>query len=200
MAHRRTIILDWDGTLAAIIPDGIITRPVHAARSLEINLVSIPLDREGKPGKYLLILRPHLYELILTLSSSYNLALWSYGVQEYILRCVNSTGLHTVFNGPNLITREDMQDLNTEYKDIYLIKNRLDIRMHETLIVDDSNASFGVLNPYNCLDIPSWTPDMRQDTCLKSLPALIEQRFDVLERLGEAELERRREIILRSLQ
>jgi hypothetical protein len=199
MPYRRTIILDWDGTLAATIPDGIITRPVHAARAMEINLVSIPLDREGKPGRFLLMLRPNLFELILTLSSAYNLALWSFGTAEYIERCVNSTGLHKIFNGPNMITRADMVAWKTVYKDIYLLKERLGIRMQDTIIVDDSSSTFGVLNPYNCLDVPTWVPDMRNDTCLKSLPALIEQRFEILDRISEDDLENKRAEILRTL-
>jgi TFIIF-interacting CTD phosphatase-like protein len=199
MDNKRTIVLDWDGTLASVIPDGIITRPVHAARAMEINLVSIPLNQDGKPGRFLLILRPHLYELILTLSASYNLVLWTFAVPEYINNCLQSTGLHKLFHGANVITRADMFAWKTKYKDIFLLKERLGIRMKDTIIVDDSHFDFGILNPYNSLDIPSWTPDMRQDKCLKALPTLIDERFVLLDRMDEDELLRRREEILSSL-
>lgn len=199
MHQRRTVVLDWDGTLAAVIPDGIITRPVHAARALEINMISLPLDHEGKPGRFLLILRPFLYELILTLNASYSLALWSFGTREYVERCLQFTGLHKVFNGLNVITRAEMQDWGTRFKDIYLLKDRLGTDMRNTVIVDDAHAAFGILNPYNCIDVPSWMPAMRQDTCLRSLPTLIEQRFDFLQRYSEEELISRRAEILASL-
>jgi hypothetical protein len=200
MENKRTVILDWDGTLGCVIPDGIITRPVHASRALGINFVSLPLNHEGKPGRYLLILRPHLFEMIFTLSADYNLALWSYAMPDYIKACLQSTGLHKIFSGPNVITRADMFAWKTQYKDIFLLKERLGIRMQDTLIVDDSHFSFGVLNPFNCVDIPTWTPDLHQDTCLKALPTMISQRFDALERLDETQLVRRREEILRSMQ
>jgi hypothetical protein len=200
MQRRHTVILDWDGTLAAVIPDGIITRPVHALRAMEINLISLPLDHEGKPGRYLLILRPHLYELILTLTANYNLALWSFGAKEYVEYCVTATGLHKIFTGDNLITRADMQNWKTPYKDIFLLKSRLNLSMNEMVIVDDAHATFGLLNPYNCIDIPSWSPEMRQDKCLKSLPALIEKRFEFLIKYSEEELLQRRLDILTTLE
>jgi len=199
MDKKRTVVLDWDGTLASVIPDGIITRPVHAARALEINLISIPLDHEARSGRFLLILRPFLYELILTLSANYNLALWSYGMPEYIDRCMQTTGLHKIFNGSNVITRSDMFAWKTPYKDLYLLKDRLGISLRETVIVDDSNFNFGILNPFNCVDIPNWTPNLRQDTCLKALPTLINERFEYLELMDEADLVRRRQEILNSL-
>jgi phosphoglycolate phosphatase-like HAD superfamily hydrolase len=196
MQQRRTVVLDWDGTLAAVIPDGIITRPVHAARAMEINMISLPLDQEGKAGRFLLILRPFLYEFILTLNASYQLALWSFGTREYVERCLQFTGLHKVFNGPNVVTRAEMQNWDTRFKDIYLLKERLGATMQDTVIVDDAHSSFGLLNPYNCVDVPSWAPAMRQDTCLRSLPALIEQRFDFLRRYSEEDLVARRAEIL----
>jgi TFIIF-interacting CTD phosphatase-like protein len=199
MTHKLTVILDWDGTLAASIPEGIITRPVHAARALDINLVSLNVDPDGKPVKRLLILRPYFFELILTLSAQYNLAVWSFAVSAYIRRCIEATGLNAIIKESNLIAREDMLAVDTNYKDIYLFKTRLGIRMHEVVIVDDSNGKFGLLNPINCVDVPSWNPDMRADNCLRALPEMIEQRFKVLARHGEDSLVQRRADIMRSL-
>lgn len=199
MSFERTIILDWDGTLATVIPDGFLTRARLANRAEELHYVTLPMNHDGRTGKFVLVLRPFLLELVLHLSAEYNLALWSYGVPDYIDLCLKKTGLHKIFSGPNVITRADMSSWNTPYKDLYRLKEHLGIRLRETVIVDDSHFSFGVLNPFNCVDIPTWTPEVLTDTALRALPTMINQRFEALARLDEAELERRREEILRSM-
>jgi hypothetical protein len=103
------------------------------------------------------------------MSSKYRLVLWSYGDSGYIAQCLSLTRFKPYFRG--IISRQNMV---APVKDLYA----LDPDLTNIAVVDDSNNPFGMLNPYNCIDIPSWSAGNVSDTILNVMPSLVDFHFN----------------------
>lgn len=191
----QNLIFDWDGTLA-------VTEAAGAAHPIQPSapLPSYRLDQDinDVPGEFDLFLRPHSNEVLHALSTQYNLAIWTFAMPGYIRACLRATSLERLFPPRQVISRQEMADWKTKVKDLFLLCSRLGWEMRDTVIVDDSNTIFGVLNPFNCVDIPTWRPAQTDDKRLLALPRLVERQFDLLSRYSERDLLLRRRDLLRT--
>jgi hypothetical protein len=96
-----------------------------------------------------------------------------------------------------VITREKMAAMHTDLKDLHALRKVSPL--HETLIVDDSNEMFGILNPFNCIDAPTYSLNTA-DHFLDVLPLLIDFHFqNVLSRHTEEQLLALRKDIIQAL-
>jgi hypothetical protein len=162
---RQTVVLDWDGTLAYSHQPTSLNDDKLPGRS---PTAVLGIDRNGLPGTTHLFLRPHSGKLLAQLAQRYDLVLWSYGVTDYIAQCLQATGLGERFE--RIITRELMP---VPIKDLAALQPDLT----KIVIVDDSNDSFGLLNPVNCIDVPSWDPTIGDDRVLPAVVKLVELHF-----------------------
>lgn len=180
--NQRIVILDWDGTLAVSVPAGYVPMSSPKRDHKLFKQFPLTIDRNGMPGRHELYLRPGVREFLGGLKSRYHLILWSFGVHEYIRQCMEQTHLRKYFH--QIIDRETMMNARMEIKDIY----RLKAPMNQMVIVDDSNDMFGLLNPFNCIDIPTWNLD-KNDHVLKWFPKAVDFHFDyILKEITDAEL------------
>jgi hypothetical protein len=197
--NQPTVVWDWDGTLAETIPDRAFSRFVRGLFGKKDNALSLGINREGKAGHFLLYVRPGVRELLDLLQVHYQLVLWTYAVPDYIHACLHASDLKDFFPADRIITRADMQAWNAHYKDLFLLNQRFYAPLDQTVIIDDGNAEFGLLNPYNCIDIPAWNHTQLQDMSLMSVPKLIEQRLAYIASRGEEELKKHRASVLSTI-
>lgn len=145
--------MDWDGTLAFSCPLAACAR--GGTRYLRRRAPKTPppyvldMDKNGQPEPTALFLRPGARAFLDELSARYTVGLWSFGVPEYLAQCLQKTDLADAFS--LIKTRADM---TLPVKDLYTLTGDL----ARVLIVDDEPATFGFLNPDNCIPIPPWSP------------------------------------------
>lgn len=195
---KKTVVLDWDGTLATSFSMLVVERQ---RRQFPKNLgepIELSISRDGAKGDYGLILRPGVKRLLKTLKEKYQVVLWSFGVDRYISECLRKTGLENSFSQHLIITREKMDRMNTDVKDLYLLSKLSPL--NEIVIADDSNEMFGILNPFNCIDVPTYNYLDSSDHLLEILPFIIDFHFmNVLSRTTEEQLVTLRQGIVRYL-
>jgi TFIIF-interacting CTD phosphatase-like protein len=185
------LVLDWDGTLAYSVL-------LAAGEVDEANVNKIPtfkgmlsLDRNGTEGMTALFLRPHIKSFLKMTSEKYNLVLWSFGTANYIAECMEMTGFSIYFS--KIIVREMMK---YPIKDLFY----LNLPLNKIAIVDDSNNTFGILNPMNCIDIPTWLPYYDGDRVLKVMDVLIQYHFkNIMSQYDKYNLESKRNDIIRKI-
>ena len=185
------VVLDWDGTLGY---SSLLNKKEDDVSSLDIIstfVKIISLDRNGIKGKTALFLRPNAESFLRRMAQKYNLILWSFGTKDYIEECMDVTGLGVFFQ--KIIFREMMRH---QMKDLF----HLNIPMNRVVIVDDSNDAFGVLNPVNCIDIPSWSPYFEDDSILNIMDVLVNYHFkNIMAQYDKHDLEKKRIEIIRNL-
>lgn len=179
---KPILVVDWDGTLAfseSVDPDNQYypmpleedgSPPRHDAgiNNLKGQSATLSIDRNGVVGETRLFIRPYAFNFLSRMSKYYRLVLWSYGVEEYIRQCLIVSRMRTLFE--KVIVRENMR---IPLKDLAAIEKDLT----HIAIVDDSNATFGLLNPYNCINVPSWFPAMEDDRVFNVLPLVVDFHF-----------------------
>jgi len=148
----KTVVLDWDGTLAYSCPWETCLR-----RGFVPTLEPIRVDRNGSAGLTGLFLRPGITEFLERLSERYVVGLWSFGVQEYVMQCLRSADLLGMFK--TVKTRAGME---TPFKDLFIVSQRLS----NVILVDDECQLFGFLNPDNCVQVTAWRPFENQGNLL----------------------------------
>jgi hypothetical protein len=180
--NQRVVVLDWDGTLAVSVPAGYFPTSNSKREHKLFRQYPLTIDRNGMLGKQELYLRPGIQEFLSGLRPRYQLILWSFGVAEYLRQCMEQTHLHKYFH--QIIDRETMMNAGMEIKDLYRLRGSLE----QIVIVDDSNDMFGMLNPFNDIDIPTWHLDY-DDQILKWFPKVIDFHFDyILNEISNTEL------------
>jgi TFIIF-interacting CTD phosphatase-like protein len=160
--------------------------------------IELSMSRDGVKGDYGLILRPGVKHLLTVLRQKYQVVLWSFGVGSYINECLQKTGLANIFSQSLVITREKMDSMNTDLKDLYLLSKLSPL--NEIVIADDSNEMFGILNPFNCIDVPTYNYLDSSDNLLEILPYIIDFHFmNILSKTTEEQLVSLRQGIIRYL-
>lgn len=164
-----TLVIDWDHTLAHSRP----ALPGSEIASASVYRLSI--SKDGYQGPTNLYLRPYAEEFLQAAGAAgYRLALWSYGVSEYIAQCLSKTGLSDYFS--EVRTRGETPHMPTPLKDLFLVEEDLT----RIAIVDDSNEMFGQLNPYNCIDSPAWEASHSQDRHLSAMLPVVDFHFSYI--------------------
>lgn len=195
---KKTVVLDWDGTLAvSLLMSAVETRRRRYPKELG-EPIELSMSRDGVKGDYGLILRPGVKHLLTVLRQKYQVVLWSFGVGSYINECLQKTGLANIFSQSLVITREKMDSMNTDLKDLYLLSKLSPL--NEIVIADDSNEMFGILNPFNCIDVPTYNYLDSSDNLLEILPYIIDFHFmNILSKTTEEQLVSLRQGIIRYL-
>jgi TFIIF-interacting CTD phosphatase-like protein len=182
------LVLDWDGTLAysALLSE----QSETDLNQFPTFVRALSLDRNGTEGPTALFIRSKAKNFLKRISKEYNLILWTFGTQKYIKDCMQATGFDKYFT--KIIFREMMKQ---PIKDLFQLK----VPLNRVAILDDSNDTFGILNPVNCIDIPSWYP-YDEDTILDVIDTVIHYHFkNILSQYSSHDLENRRTEIIRTL-
>ena len=187
--NSNWLILDWDGTLAY---SSLITKKEDEDLNMLPTFVNtLSVDRNGTVGETALFLRPNAKDFLQKISQKYNLILWSFGTKKYIKECMESTGFASFFS--RIVVREMMK---YQIKDLF----NLNIPLNKIAIVDDANDTFGILNPVNCIDIPSWSFHFQDDSILKVMDILINYHFkNIMAQYDRHDLEKKRMEIIQNL-
>ena len=190
---KKTVVLDWDGTLVyscryeelLTATSDFETVPAYTPDAV------VDTDLNGGRATTAVILRPGVVDVIDALSKNYELVIWSYGVFDYVKPAIDQIGIGDRLK--KILTRESSSNRQM-LKDLYSRFGNLEC----TVIVDDMNSTFGILNPHNTIDIHPWNPFTShafEDNELFKLSEIIEDRFQRLKGRNQELISQRQEII-----
>ena len=151
----------------------------------------VDTDMNGLRVRTAVVLRPGAVDMIGTLSEDYEVAIWSFGVEDYVRPAADQIGITGLLK--QIVTRDESAE-GLVPKDLYAKFGNLE----HIVIVDDMNHAFGILNPDNAVDIVTWNafaPLAFDDAELYEVPERTRQRFELLKGRNEELIGKRREII-----
>ena len=176
-----TVVLDWDGTLVSTVRSCKFEIESNVSVHIPDYMGSsgppdayIDIDQNGRHGNIGIYKRPYVEELLEVLKLDYELIIWSFGVVEYINKSINALGWDGKF--AHTIART-----STEYLPLVKDLTRVNGSLDRIVMVDDSAASIGALNPDNCVGIGTWdVMAPGDDFALRDIPEQVESTFEFI--------------------